>query len=688
MSVVLGTITEALGGVVAGDARSLDGTLGILRDGFTNSPRISVGANEFTALLPQIRERLDLFELTELRDAVDRNRVQPILARWLYRHHHDAGSIRPERSAKTIEWRVGDCVLYTLSDIEARLDLVSFQPGVAVLDFSVTPLDSFAGVDFRVGVEVGSVFIELSDRGEESGHYLLSREIEQSPTFQATIKLSANSKASATVMLIVTIGTESLHVPLRAQLRPAARVTGARFQRVYRQGSEFRAIRGGLAWRRSTVVRRIALELLYTINMAKRVSTQSGVRTAAQLVGLRALYWMTRPYFAVQKIWMTHDKMYSAGDSGEYMYRYMAEHTNVKPYYAVNKDSRDVERLRAEGVNLVFPRTLKHTLAYLNADVMLETHSNPASYNRFNGPFGFYFRDLVRFRILCIHHGVSVQDTHKTMHRTRSGIERMYCATKAERANSQSTRGGYSVDQVVLAGFARLDGQWEPHSREILIAPTWRPEYSGASVGLSKLRTETEGFTESIFFRLYSDIVCDPELVRAAKEAGVAIRFVLHPILASNLGPVSQSIQQLAQSRGIAPSLFDEVIRVSAAGKNISFDEAIKRAAALVTDYSGVQFDVAYPGKPIVYLHSPDLPPQYDPGAMDYATMAFGPIFSKSEAVSKYLLILLRNGMTIEGKYLKRIDEFFEHRDDKNCERIFNDAYRYVYSKDAPKVMD
>jgi hypothetical protein len=366
----------------------------------------------------------------------------------------------------------------------------------------------------------------------------------------------------------------------------------------------------------------------------------------------------------------------------------MAEHTNVKPYYAINKDSRDVARLRADGVNLVFPRTLKHILAYLNADVMLETHSNPASYNRFNGPIGYYLRDLVRFRILCIQHGLNIQDIHKTMHRTRSGIERMYCAARAERANSLSIRAGYSADQVVLAGFARLDGQLEPHSREILIAPTWRPEDAGASVGLSKLRTETDGFTESVFFRLYSDVVCDPELVRAAKKAGVVIRFVLHPILAANLDRVSQAIHQLAQSRGITPSLVDDIIRVSAAGKNISFDEAIKRAAALVTDYSGIQFDVAYPGKPIVYLHSPDLPPQYDSGSMDYSTMAFGPIFSKSKAVSGYLLGLVQNGMTIEGKYLKRIEDFFEHRDENNCERIFNDAYRYVYAKDAPQLMD
>lgn len=499
MSVAFDTVSGALDEVVADDLTSIDRLFGLMRDGFTSSPRMSVAANEFVELLPRIRDAIDLFDLVQISEAVERNRLQPVLAMWIYRHHHEADMIRLERIENSVEWKAGHRTLYTLKDLAARLDLVSFDPSYVMLDFNITPLESFTGVDITVGVEVGTTFVELSDRGEESGHYLWSREIDQSPTFQATVDLGAHPTALAVIVIRVSIGGDTFRVPLRTRLRPAARVTAVRFQRVYRHGVEFRASRTGLAWRPATLFRRVVLELLYTANMAKRSFARNGARTAAQLVALRAIYWLTRQFLATRKIWMMHDKMYSAADSGEYMFHYLAEHTHVTPVYAVNADSRDVPRLRAEGVNIAFPRTLKHLLAYLNADVMLETHSNPASYNRFNGAIGFYLRDLVRFRIVCIQHGLNVQDIHRTMHRTRAGIERMYCASRAELVNSLATRAGYRDDQVVLAGFARLDGQWGAHSREILIAPTWRPETAGKSVGLSKMRKATPQFTDSLF---------------------------------------------------------------------------------------------------------------------------------------------------------------------------------------------
>ena len=37
---------------------------------------------------------------------------------------------------------------------------------------------------------------------------------------------------------------------------------------------------------------------------------------------LRALYFLTRPFFRKKRIWVSFDKLYKAGDNGEYMYQY------------------------------------------------------------------------------------------------------------------------------------------------------------------------------------------------------------------------------------------------------------------------------------------------------------------------------------------------------------------------------
>ena len=38
---------------------------------------------------------------------------------------------------------------------------------------------------------------------------------------------------------------------------------------------------------------------------------------------VRALYWLTRPWYRKKHIWLTFDKLYKGGDCGEYFYKYM-----------------------------------------------------------------------------------------------------------------------------------------------------------------------------------------------------------------------------------------------------------------------------------------------------------------------------------------------------------------------------
>ena len=683
MSNAFDEVAAVASAVTADNSDSLDALLSLLAANFATSPKLSVGANEFSELTPLLASSVNRVSLPELREAVARLRIPFVLATWLYRMHRSMGDTRVERSGRGVEWKHSDVTLYTLKDISARIDLIGLESGRLVVDFSLTPLDAFTGVDIEVGTEVGKTFTPLTDRGEESGHYLLAREINQGPTFQSTVDLGHAPQGTLTIVARVTIGEDVVRLPLRVRFRPAAQLTTVRFQRVYKGRIELRSAPTGFTWRPTNPARRFVGEILFLAFIALRMLKRNGPRTAIQVVGLRLVYWLTRPFLARRKIWITHDKMFSAGDSGEYMYRYMAQNRKVTPYYAVNADSRDIPRLRRERVNVIFPRTVKHVLMYLNADVMLETHSNPASYNRFNGPIGYYLRDLVKFRTYCIQHGLNVHDTHKTMHRTRAGMERMYCAAQTEVKNMVSVRAGYTRDQVVVAGFARLDGQWEPHSNEIMIAPSWRAEYAGASGGISKQRRATKGFEDSAFLNLYKRVVCDPALVRAAHAKGMTIRFVLHPILGSNVAATRKVIAARAEELGIEKDIAESTIVVSAAAVDVSFEEVIKRAAVMVTDYSGVQFDVAYPGKPIVYLFSNELPPQFDMGAMDYEALGFGPMCSTPEETVRELVKLVERDAVIEPQYLDRINDFFEHRDDKNCQRIFEDAYRYTYGRDA-----
>ena len=55
-----------------------------------------------------------------------------------------------------------------------------------------------------------------------------------------------------------------------------------------------------------------------------------------------------------------------------------------------------------------------------------------------------------------------------------------------------------------------------------------------------------------------------------------------------------------------------------------SYEKILTESSLMVTDYSGVQFDFAYMRKPVVYFHSPKLPPHYQEGGFSYETQGFG----------------------------------------------------------------
>jgi CDP-glycerol glycerophosphotransferase (TagB/SpsB family) len=210
-----------------------------------------------------------------------------------------------------------------------------------------------------------------------------------------------------------------------------------------------------------------------------------------------------------------------------------------------------------------------------------------------------------------------------------------------------------------------------------MLAPTWRPNIAGKSSGIMRQRNSNDGFLESAFFRLYAEILEDRSLLERAKRTGYKLQFVLHPILAANVKIMRKGLSDRAEMLGIS-ALQNDVVEVLGAGLDKTYDELIKECAVLVTDYSGIQFDVAYMMKQVVYFHNNEVPSQYDHGFMNYETMGFGPVYDSSSKVANELIQIIESRAKLPVKYQKRITEFFEHIDDQNCRRIFEDAAKFV----------
>ncbi len=387
----------------------------------------------------------------------------------------------------------------------------------------------------------------------------------------------------------------------------------------------------------------------------------------------RMLYWLTRPYFRRKRIWLMLDKLYKGGDSAEYLYRYSARlKDGVTRYYLINKDTSDYRRLRADGLRPLVPGTLKHRLVFVNADILLITNSHLFPFNGYTKETSKYIRGLCNFGSMCLQHGLSVQKCAIAQRRIIDNTMMYFLGSKYEYENLSRHAYGYDgFDILKLTGIGRYDGLINNDQKQILISPTWRM-YNALPVTTSEgeQRGYNPEFKHTVYFRIYNTLINDQKLIETAKKYGYKIKYLLHPIISSQVEDFTPNPEL-----EVIPSVGD-----------LSYEQILTASSLMVTDYSGVQFDFAYMRKPVVYFHPDELPPHYEDGCFFYDTMGFGEICTKLTQLVDVLCDYMASGCAMKDMYRKRADDFFAYNDHHNCERIYNEIMQYQAAVDKDKL--
>lgn len=410
--------------------------------------------------------------------------------------------------------------------------------------------------------------------------------------------------------------------------------------------------------RKAKILDLLKAEILFDLSKIKNVKNKY---RALKLVGLRMLYYVTKPFYKNKHVWLTWDKLYKAGDNGEYMYQYcLKQNRNI--YYFVKKDSPDFSRLRKQNKKrcVVF-NSLKAKLLSLHSEVILDTHANVISYCGFDGISRHFVSGFFNPDIICIQHGLTIQKIAQYQNRLFDNIKYYCCASPFEIENIKSPLYDYQENQMSLTGLARYDGLKSKAEKLILITPTWRRNVVNSSIAYVK-KKHNDNFKKSDYFNIYNSLINNEKLINCAKEYGYKLVYLLHPAMSGQIEDFSGN---------------DYVSIIPATG-NINYEDILTRAALMVTDYSGVQFDFAYQRKVLVYYHPSALPPHYDAGGLDYKTMGFGPICENEEEIVNELCKNMKNGCVIEDLYKKRADNFFAFDDFNNCERILKEIDNYL----------
>lgn len=374
---------------------------------------------------------------------------------------------------------------------------------------------------------------------------------------------------------------------------------------------------------------------------------------------VRMAYFICKPFMKRKPVWMFIDKIYKAGDSSEYIFKYAsAQNDGIKKYYLVDKKCPDCKRLKAEGYKPLIRRSIKHRLIFLYADMMVISNSTVFAFNDYSMSASAHVRDLIHFHVACVQHGMSIQKIAIAQNRLRDNTRLYFCASKYEIENLSRPVYDYAgFNALKLTGVPRYDGLINDDKRQILITPTWRMQ---ASVPVTRnegvARDYNPLFKETDYYRIYNSLINDTRLLDAARKYNYRIAYVLHPIVSPQVDDFDKN-----DYVDIIPSTGD-----------MSYEKVFRESSLMVTDYSGVQFDFAYMRKPLVYLHHDDIPQHYEEGTYHYDTMAFGEICHNNDELIDTLIDYMKNNCVMKDEYRARADDFFEFSDHNNCKRIYD----------------
>ena len=358
-----------------------------------------------------------------------------------------------------------------------------------------------------------------------------------------------------------------------------------------------------------------------------------------------------------KKLWLFFDRLSSAEDSAEEVFRYLSEHPidNVDTAFVIREDAPDFKRLQSLGKVIPYGSN-EHKWAALHADKYISASGEARYYFPFNSKDYKYINDLLTSDFIFVEHGIIKDDISGWLHRMNCNIKLFVATAERERQAILNDAYGYDENTVVLTGIPRFDKFDRVSNVEkekvIYVMPTWRKwlaSYVNADAGSSAdVRVDKKGFTDSEYFSFYNDLLRSERLNDLLEKHDYQLFFALHPAM----GPEANKFHSGGRVHVLKPESF-------------SYGDAFKRMSLMITDYSSASFNEAYLRKPLIYAQF-DFDDFYgegkhigNTGYFSFENDGFGPVEKNLNGVIDQIEKYLSNGCVMEDIYKQRADEFF-----------------------------
>ena len=351
------------------------------------------------------------------------------------------------------------------------------------------------------------------------------------------------------------------------------------------------------------------------------------------------------------EIWLICEQENTARDNGYVFYKYMCvNHPEIKSIYAINKNCKAYQKVKKYG-KVINWGGISHYFYYMAATKNISSHKNGNPNHTLFTILHLYL-NLYNNRIF-IQHGITYHNLEMFYYKNTK-FKKFICGAKREYEYVKDNFG-YPNNNIVYTGFPRFDNLHNFKTKnQILVIPTWR-NWLGSDTNILGDKID---FTNTDYYKYWNSLLNNKELKKVIEESDIELVFYPHMQMQKYIHLFSTCSKNI------------KIIDIDT--KDIQ--ELLKESSLLITDYSSVYFDFAYMNKPVLYYQF-DYKEYHDrkmtEGYINYKDDGFGAVSISENEIVKNIIKLIKNNYKLETKYQKRINEFFELRDDKNSERVF-----------------
>ncbi|MBQ4102016.1 MAG: glycosyltransferase [Oscillospiraceae bacterium] len=335
----------------------------------------------------------------------------------------------------------------------------------------------------------------------------------------------------------------------------------------------------------------------------------------------------------------------------------------VKRYYILNDcDWNQLsERFSKDEIPFVVRfRSFKHKYLYLNCDKIITSFSNLSNIC----PFGIkplrWYSDLTRYELVYLQHGILHASLPNMYAKERCIIDRVVVSSNFEIKNF-TKKYGYSLSDLIQSGMPRYDliSTEQKKKNRILFSPSWRSNLIGPLVE-NQREAIPDIFVTSDFYQEVSAFLNSPDLIHLLEENDLYLDFKNHPIF----------------------SCYNELFEIKSDRITVSCgDTKMDDYLLMITDYSSIVFDAVYLNCPILYFV-----PDYDKFkagvSHNYRELdlplheGFGPFTETATDLLANLKEYVENDFVPKEPYYSRMKQFFLHKDNHCCDRLYQDLIK------------